>query len=90
MPLDGQRSSEHLVAVDDIDLCVSTFGDRRRPAAVLPSTSGLFWEDEFCDRLAAAGRYVLRYDIRDTGRRPPTRPAPPATPCVIWLPTWSG
>jgi len=64
----GQRSSEHLVAVGDIDLCVSTFGDRRRPAAVLPSTSGLFWEDEFCDRLAAVGRYVLRYDIRDTGR----------------------
>ncbi|WP_181063154.1 alpha/beta fold hydrolase [Nocardia nova] len=68
MPLHGQRSSEHMVAVGDIELCVSTFGDRRQPAAVLPSTSGLFWEDEFCGRLAAADRYVVRYDIRDTGR----------------------
>ena len=25
------------------------------------------WEDAFCERLAAAGRYVIRYDHRDTG-----------------------
>ncbi|MFF0456069.1 alpha/beta fold hydrolase [Nocardia africana] len=68
MPHQSRRSPEHLVTVGDADLCVTTFGDRRRPAVVLPSTSGLFWEDEFCDRLAATGRFVLRYDIRDTGR----------------------
>ncbi len=27
-----------------------------------------WWEDEFCERLAAGGRYVVRYDTRDTGR----------------------
>jgi pimeloyl-ACP methyl ester carboxylesterase len=26
------------------------------------------WEDEFCERLAAGGRRVVRYDLRDTGR----------------------
>ncbi|RMI33393.1 alpha/beta fold hydrolase [Nocardia stercoris] len=68
MPLDIERSPEHLVTVGDIELCVTTFGDRRHPAVVLPSTSRLFWADSFCDRLAAAGRFVLRYDMRDSGR----------------------
>ena len=27
-----------------------------------------WWEDEFCERIAAGGRYVIRYDHRDTGR----------------------
>jgi pimeloyl-ACP methyl ester carboxylesterase len=35
------------------------------------------WEDAFCERLAAAGRHVIRYDQRDTGASttyPPGRP----------------
>ncbi|MEV0033916.1 alpha/beta hydrolase [Nocardia sp. NPDC050793] len=68
MPLHVQRSPEHVVTVGDVDLCVTTFGDQRQPPVLLPSTSRLFWEDQFCDRLAEAGRFVLRYDIRDTGR----------------------
>ncbi|MBU3060923.1 alpha/beta fold hydrolase [Nocardia sp. NEAU-G5] len=68
MPLDVERSPEHMVTVGEVELCVTTFGDRQQPPVLLPSTSRLFWEDEFCDRLAGAGRFVLRYDIRDTGR----------------------
>ncbi|MFD6157105.1 alpha/beta fold hydrolase [Nocardia sp. NPDC060256] len=68
MPLHVQRSPEHLVTVGDVNLCVTTFGDDGRPPVLLPSTSRLCWEDQFCDRLAGAGRFVLRYDIRDTGR----------------------
>lgn len=68
MPLHVQRSPEHVVTVGDADLCVTTFGDQRQPPVLLPSTSRLFWEDQFCDRLSGAGRFVLRYDIRDTGR----------------------
>ncbi|WP_245568306.1 alpha/beta fold hydrolase [Nocardia jiangxiensis] len=68
MPLHVRRSPEHMVTVGDVDLCVTTFGDRRQPPVLLPSTSRLFWEDRFCDRLADAGRFVLRYDTRDTGR----------------------
>jgi pimeloyl-ACP methyl ester carboxylesterase len=30
--------------------------------------SMLWWPDEFCERLAGAGRFVIRYDNRDTGR----------------------
>lgn len=30
--------------------------------------SMLWWPAEFCQRLAARGRYVIRYDQRDTGR----------------------
>ncbi|WP_436786713.1 alpha/beta fold hydrolase [Yinghuangia sp. YIM S10712] len=56
------------MGVGDVELCVSAFGDRGRPAVLLPNTSGLFWEDAFCGRLADAGRFVVRYDIRDTGR----------------------
>src|SRR6476469_5284345 len=27
-----------------------------------------WWETAFCERLVAAGRFVIRYDHRDTGR----------------------
>ncbi|KAM3099084.1 alpha/beta fold hydrolase [Phormidesmis sp. 146-12] len=30
--------------------------------------SGVWWSEAFCCQLAAAGRYVIRYDHRDTGR----------------------
>ena len=32
------------------------------------SASMLWWEEELCERLAAGGRYVIRFDNRDTGR----------------------
>jgi hypothetical protein len=28
----------------------------------------LAWEEEFCERLAASPRFVVRYDHRDTSR----------------------
>jgi pimeloyl-ACP methyl ester carboxylesterase len=28
----------------------------------------VWWEDGFCEQLAASGRYVIRFDNRDTGR----------------------
>lgn len=64
----SHRSPEYLVTVGDVHLCVTTFGDQRHLPVLLPSTSRLCWEDQFCERLAAAGRFVLRYDTRDTGR----------------------
>lgn len=30
--------------------------------------SMLWWQDDFCLKLAAGGRFVIRYDHRDTGR----------------------
>ena len=52
------------------ELCVDTVGDPGDPAVLLimgGAASMDRWEDPFCERLAAAGRYVIRYDHRDTG-----------------------
>lgn len=56
---------------DGSELCVETFGDPADPALLLimGSVSSMKrWDDAFCARLAAADRYVVRYDNRDTGR----------------------
>jgi pimeloyl-ACP methyl ester carboxylesterase len=61
-------------------LCVGTFGDPAHPAVLLiMGAAGSMdrWEEPFCERLAAAGRYVIRYDHRDTGGSttdPPGKP----------------
>jgi pimeloyl-ACP methyl ester carboxylesterase len=59
-----------MMAVNGVDLCVDTIGDARDPAILLIAGAGSSmdgWEDEFCRRLADGGRYVIRYDSRDTG-----------------------
>jgi len=61
--------TEKIIRVGGVDLCVETFGDG--PAVLLiggHSASMLWWPEEFCARLAAGGRTVIRYDNRDTGR----------------------
>ena len=63
--------NDRIVRANGVDLCVETSGDRRHPAILLvhgASASMLAWEDAFCERLAGGGRFVLRYDHRDTGR----------------------
>lgn len=54
-----------------VRLCLDTFG-RPEHAAVLLVAGGaqsmVWWDAEFCAQLAARGRYVIRYDHRDTGR----------------------
>ncbi len=65
--MDGQR----IIEVNGVDLCVDTAGDAADPAILLISGMGAsmdWWEEEFCQRLAAGGRFVIRYDHRDTGR----------------------
>ncbi len=73
-------SGERIVRANGVDLCVETFGDRGDPAILLAGTSMLSWEDEFCELLASGPRFVIRYDIRDTGRSVGYEPlAPPYT-----------
>ena len=74
------ESNEAIVRANSVDLCVETFGDPADPTILLVGTSMLTWEDGFCERLAAGPRFVIRYDIRDTGRSVGYEPgAPPYT-----------
>jgi pimeloyl-ACP methyl ester carboxylesterase len=77
------RQHERMVEVGGVDLCAETFGDRADPAILLipgASASMDWWEEEFCERLAAGPRFVIRYDLRDTGRSVSYEPgAPPYT-----------
>ncbi|MFC7491877.1 MULTISPECIES: alpha/beta fold hydrolase [unclassified Knoellia] len=62
---------ETMLQVHDVELCVQTAGNPADPAILLihgAATSMIWWEDELCERLGAAGRFVIRYDQRDTGR----------------------
>jgi pimeloyl-ACP methyl ester carboxylesterase len=64
-------SAEHMVHTGAVELCVQSFGDPDDPAILLiagGASSMLHWAEEFCERLAAGRRFVIRYDHRDTGR----------------------
>ncbi len=68
---------ELIATVDDVDLCVQTVGDSDDPALLLIGASMLTWDDEFCERLASGHRFVIRYDLRDTGRSTTIDPEAP-------------
>lgn len=68
---------ERLVPANGVQLCVETFGDPADPPILLVGNSLLTWPDEFCDRLAAGRRSVVRYDLRDTGRSTAADPDAP-------------
>src|ERR1700712_3150604 len=55
---------------DGVELCAQTYGDPGDPAILLiAGATGSMdaWDPELCERLAA-GRFVIRYDHRDTGQ----------------------
>jgi pimeloyl-ACP methyl ester carboxylesterase len=59
------------VSANGVHLCVETFGEPVDPAILLiggAECSMDWWEDEFCELLAAGPRLVIRYDLRDTGQ----------------------
>ncbi|MFB6825419.1 alpha/beta fold hydrolase [Streptomyces virginiae] len=63
--------AERVIEVDGIALCTESFGDPTDPPVLLIMGLGasmLWWEEGFCRMLAAGGRFVIRYDHRDTGR----------------------
>jgi pimeloyl-ACP methyl ester carboxylesterase len=63
--------NEAFVAVRDATLFTESLGDRNAPAVLLimgAMASGVWWPGSFCAQLAGAGRFVIRYDHRDTGR----------------------
>ena len=55
----------------EMELCYQTFGDPAdEPVLLVMGLGGpmTWWDADFCRRLAARGRYVIRFDNRDTGR----------------------
>ena len=63
--------AERMIEIDGVELCTEPFGDPADPPVLLIAGSGggmLWWEEGFCRLLAEGGRFVIRYDLRDTGR----------------------
>ncbi|PAK50615.1 alpha/beta fold hydrolase [Paenibacillus sp. 7541] len=72
--------NERFIKVDGIHICTDSFGEPVNPAILLimgAQSSMIWWEEEFCQRLAETGRYVIRYDNRDVGRSTTYEPGHP-------------
>jgi pimeloyl-ACP methyl ester carboxylesterase len=66
-----REMTERTVAANGVELCTEPFGDPADPPILLIMGIGasmLWWEEGFCQLLADGGRFVIRYDHRDTGR----------------------
>ena len=73
-------SGPRTVLANGVELCVQTFGDPDSPAILLiagAASSMDWWEEEFCERLASGPRFVIRYDLRDTGQSVTYEPGAP-------------
>jgi pimeloyl-ACP methyl ester carboxylesterase len=64
-------ATETLYPVNGIEICAETYGDPADSAILLIHGAGasmVWWDSRLCAALATRGRYVIRYDQRDTGR----------------------
>jgi pimeloyl-ACP methyl ester carboxylesterase len=72
--------AERMIKANGVELCTEGFGDPADPAILLVMGVGgsmLWWEEGFCGMLAEGGRFVIRYDHRDTGRSVTYEPGAP-------------
>jgi pimeloyl-ACP methyl ester carboxylesterase len=72
--------AERMIEANGVELCSEAFGDPQDPPILLIMGTGasmLWWEEGFCGMLAAGGRFVIRYDHRDTGRSVTYEPGRP-------------
>lgn len=69
-----------MIRTAGVELATQSFGNPNQPPLLLimgGMASMLWWPEEFCRRLAERGRFVIRYDQRDSGlstKYPPGRP----------------
>jgi pimeloyl-ACP methyl ester carboxylesterase len=71
---------ERMIEANGVELCTEAFGDPADSPILLVMGMGgsmLWWEEEFCRMLAEGGRFVIRYDHRDTGRSVTYEPGRP-------------
>jgi pimeloyl-ACP methyl ester carboxylesterase len=72
--------AERMIQANGVELCAESFGDSADPPILLVMGIGasmLWWEEGFCRMLADGGRFVIRYDHRDTGRSVTYEPGRP-------------
>jgi pimeloyl-ACP methyl ester carboxylesterase len=72
--------AQRMIEANGVELCTEPFGDPADPPILLVmgmSGSMLWWEEGFCRMLADGGRFVIRYDHRDTGRSVTYEPGRP-------------
>lgn len=76
----SSHTPESFVEFNGVRLCTDAVGNPHDPTILLimgASASMVWWDDEFCARLADKGRFVIRFDNRDVGRStayPPGHP----------------
>jgi pimeloyl-ACP methyl ester carboxylesterase len=69
-----------MIKANGVDLCAEAFGNPADPPILLVMGIGgsmLWWEEGFCRMLSDDGRFVIRYDHRDTGRSVTYEPGRP-------------
>ena len=67
------------VNANEVTLGIESFGGDDAPLVLLAGgTTMLSWPDALCERLAAGGRRVVRYDLRDSGESTTADPEAPA------------
>jgi pimeloyl-ACP methyl ester carboxylesterase len=72
--------AERMIEANGVELCTEPFGDPADPPILLVMGTGgsmLWWEEGFCRMLSDSGRFVVRYDHRDTGRSVTYEPGRP-------------
>lgn len=74
------RGLERTVHRGALRFQTESFGEPTAPAILMimgATASMLWWPDALCRSLARTGRFVIRYDNRDTGRSTTYAPGPP-------------
>lgn len=75
------KPTTRIIPCGDLRFHTESFGDPGDPALLMimgATASMLWWPEDLCRALAAAGRFVIRYDNRDTGQSSTAAPGVPA------------